>query len=101
MKCRFYAILATRDAVSRPKPARQRHARLGPTLWRTPWLWLALVIGLFCVPLFLGLGRTDLENDESIYLFAVEVMVTHGDWLTPKSLPSETDPFLEKPPLKF
>ena len=70
-------------------------------LWRTPWLWIALVIILFCVPLFLGLGRTDLENDESIYSFAVEVMVQHGDWLTPKSLPSETDPFLEKPPLKF
>ena len=71
------------------------------TLWRTPWLWLALVITLFCVPLFLGLGRTDLENDESIYSFAVEVMVKDGDWLTPKSLPSQTDPFLEKPPLKF
>jgi 4-amino-4-deoxy-L-arabinose transferase-like glycosyltransferase len=71
------------------------------TLWRTPWLWLALVVTLFCVPLFLGLGRTDFENDESIYSFAVEVMVTHGDWLTPKSLPSDTDPFLEKPPLKF
>jgi 4-amino-4-deoxy-L-arabinose transferase-like glycosyltransferase len=70
-------------------------------LWRTPWLWLAIVITLFCVPLFLGLGRTDLENDESIYSFAVEVMVKHGDWLTPRSLPSETDPFLEKPPLKF
>jgi 4-amino-4-deoxy-L-arabinose transferase-like glycosyltransferase len=71
------------------------------TLWRTPWLWLALVITLFCVPLFLGLGRTDFENDESIYSFAAEVMVKHGDWLTPKSLPSETDPFLEKPPLKI
>lgn len=71
------------------------------TLWRTPWLWLALVIALFCVPLFLGLGRTDFENDESIYSFAAEVMVKDGDWLTPKSLPSETDPFLEKPPLKI
>jgi 4-amino-4-deoxy-L-arabinose transferase-like glycosyltransferase len=70
-------------------------------LWRTPWLWLALVITLFCVPLFFGLGRTDLENDESIYSFAVETMVKDGDWLTPKILPSETDPFFEKPPLKF
>jgi 4-amino-4-deoxy-L-arabinose transferase-like glycosyltransferase len=71
------------------------------TLWRTPWLWLALAIALFCVPLFFGLGRTDFENDESIYSFAAEVMVKDGDWLTPKSLPSETDPFLEKPPLKI
>jgi 4-amino-4-deoxy-L-arabinose transferase-like glycosyltransferase len=71
------------------------------TMWRTPWLWLALVIALFCVPLFLGLGRTDFENDESIYSFAAEVMAQHGDWLTPKSLPSDTDPFLEKPPLKI
>ena len=71
------------------------------TLWRTPWAWLALVIVLFCVPLFLGLGRTDFENDESIYSFAAEMMVKDGDWLTPKSAPSETDPFLEKPPLKI
>ena len=70
-------------------------------LWRTPWLWLALVVTLFCVPLFLGLGRTDFENDESIYSFAAEMMVKDGDWLTPKSAPSETDPFLEKPPLKI
>ena len=70
-------------------------------LWRTPWLWIALVIVLFCVPLFMGLGRTDLENDESIYSFAAEVMAQHGDWLKPRSLPSDTDPFLEKPPLKF
>ncbi|HVQ41723.1 MAG TPA: glycosyltransferase family 39 protein [Vicinamibacterales bacterium] len=71
------------------------------TLWRTPWLWLALVITLFSVPLFFGLGRTDFENDEAIYSFAAEVMVKDGDWLTPKSAPSETDAFLEKPPLKI
>ena len=71
------------------------------TLWRTPWLWLALVITLFCVPLFSGLGGLDNENDESIYSFSVETMLKDGDWLTPKSSPSETDAFLEKPPLKF
>ena len=88
-----------------PSAGPSQHAADTPawvlTLWRTPWLWIALVIVLFCVPLFMGLGRTDLENDESIYSFAAEVMAQHGDWLTPRSLPSETDPFLEPPPLKF
>lgn len=70
-------------------------------LWRAPWLWIALVIVLFCVPLFMGLGQTDFENDEAIYSFAAEMMVKDGDWLTPKSAPSETDSFLEKPPLKI
>jgi 4-amino-4-deoxy-L-arabinose transferase-like glycosyltransferase len=62
---------------------------------------LVTVIGAFCVPLFLALDRQQLENDEAIYSFAVDVMVEHGDWLTPKSIPSETAAFLEKPPLKF
>ncbi len=69
--------------------------------WRTPWLWLALIVPLVCVPLFLGLGDTDLDNDETIYSFAVETMLKDGDWVTPKSIPSETSAFLEKPPLKF
>ena len=63
--------------------------------------WLALVVLLFCLPLFVGLGRTDMENDEAIYSFAADVIVASGDWLTPKSSPWETAPFLEKPPLKF
>ena len=71
------------------------------TLWRTPWLGLVVVITLFCVPLFYNLGGIDNENDESIYSFSVEAMLKDGDWLTPKSPPSDTDPFLEKPPLKF
>ena len=70
-------------------------------LWTTPWLWLAFVIPLFCAPLFIGLDRTDLDNDEAIYSFVVETMLKDGDWLTPKSIPSESRPFLEKPPLKF
>ena len=70
-------------------------------LWETPWLWLALVIALFCVPLFIGLDNTDLDSDEAIYSFAVETMLEDGDWLTPKSIPSGTSAFLEKPPLKF
>ena len=31
--------------------------------------WLALVLALFCLPLFVGLGRADIENDEAIYSF--------------------------------
>ena len=65
------------------------------------WLWAGLVVILFCRPLFVGLGRTDLGNDESIYSFAVDRILETGDWLTPRSSPSETEAFLEKPPLKF
>jgi 4-amino-4-deoxy-L-arabinose transferase-like glycosyltransferase len=68
---------------------------------RSSWVWAGLVIILFCRPLFVGLGRTDLGNDESIYSFAVDRILETGDWLTPRSSPSETEPFLEKPPLKF
>ncbi|HUR33363.1 MAG TPA: glycosyltransferase family 39 protein [Vicinamibacterales bacterium] len=64
-------------------------------------LWLALIVAGFCLPLFIGLGRADLETDEAIYSFAVDRIVEIGDWLEPKSSPSETDIFLEKPPLKF
>jgi 4-amino-4-deoxy-L-arabinose transferase-like glycosyltransferase len=70
-------------------------------LWRSPWPWMAIVLVFFCVPLFSGLDHTDLENDEAIYAFAVETMLEDGDWLTPKSIPSKTSAFLEKPPLKF
>jgi 4-amino-4-deoxy-L-arabinose transferase-like glycosyltransferase len=64
-------------------------------------LWLALILVAFCLPLFVGLGRPDLETDEAIYSFAVDRILEAGDWLEPKSSPSETDVFLEKPPLKF
>ena len=70
-------------------------------VWRAPWLWMALVVVLFCVPLFTGLDRRDFDNDEAIYSFSVDVMLKSGDWLTPRMIPSETFPFLEKPPLKF
>ena len=70
-------------------------------VWRAPWVWAAIVIVLFCVPLFVGLDRQDFDNDESIYSFSVDVMLKSGDWLTPRLIPSETFPFLEKPPLKF
>ncbi|HEX2452312.1 MAG TPA: hypothetical protein VHI99_01325 [Vicinamibacterales bacterium] len=64
-------------------------------------LWLVLVIAAFCVPLFLGLGRTDLENDEAIYSFAVDEILASGDWLNPRLSPDTNNVFLEKPPLKF
>ena len=63
--------------------------------------WLALVLVLFCLPLFLGLRSLDLETDEAIYSFAVDRILEVGEWLQPKSSPSETAVFLEKPPLKF
>jgi 4-amino-4-deoxy-L-arabinose transferase-like glycosyltransferase len=63
--------------------------------------WLALVLLAFCLPLFVGLGVPDLETDEAIYSFAVDEIVKDGNWLEPKSSPSTTTVFLEKPPLKF
>lgn len=64
-------------------------------------LTLALVLAAFCVPLFIGLGVADLANDEAIYSFAVESILTTGDWLSPRSSPNLEIEFLEKPPLKF
>ena len=69
--------------------------------WDAPWLWMAIVALFFCLPLFGGLGDVDMENDEALYSFSVETMLTAGDWLTPKTMLSDTLPFLEKPPLKF
>ena len=60
-----------------------------------------MTLVLFGLPLFIGLGVADAENDESIYSFAVEEMLANGDWLTPRAIPDSTLPFLEKPPLKF
>jgi hypothetical protein len=64
-------------------------------------IWLAAVIIAFCLPLFVGLGRTDMENDEAIYSYAVDRILATGDWLNPPLSPFEETTFLEKPPLKF
>ena len=64
-------------------------------------LWLLFVVLAFCLPLFFGLGRTDLANDEAIYSYAVESILETGDWLSPRSSPNEHIVFFEKPPLKF
>ncbi|MCC7181002.1 MAG: hypothetical protein IT177_21665 [Acidobacteria bacterium] len=60
----------------------------------------AAILVACCLPLFLGLDRQDIENDESIYTYAALRMAETGDWLTPRYV--DTDGlFLEKPPLKF
>lgn len=64
-------------------------------------LWLALVVVLFCLPLFVRLGEKDLNNDEAIYSYAVDSILETGDWLNPRLSPSPDTPFVEKPPLKF
>jgi 4-amino-4-deoxy-L-arabinose transferase-like glycosyltransferase len=64
-------------------------------------LWLAVIVAAFALPLFVGLGRTDMENDEAIYSYAVDGILARGDWLNPLSSPHESSVFLEKPPLKF
>ena len=52
--------------------------------WRLPAepvltrLLAAAVVVFFCIPLFFGLGRADLENDEPIYSYAVEQMLRNG-----------------------
>jgi len=55
---------------------------------------------VFGVPLFLGLGAADMQNDESIYSYAAQRILETGDWLLPRTIPDDF-PFLEKPPLKF
>jgi 4-amino-4-deoxy-L-arabinose transferase-like glycosyltransferase len=68
--------------------------------WK-PALVLFLVALVFCAPLFSNLGGGDLENDEAIYSYAVESILATGDWLNPRSAPSDDVVFVEKPPLKF
>jgi 4-amino-4-deoxy-L-arabinose transferase-like glycosyltransferase len=64
-------------------------------------LWLTVILVAFCVPLFVGLNRTDMENDEAIYSYAVDSILSSGDWLNPILSPFTNTTFLEKPPLKF
>ena len=62
---------------------------------------LLLVLVACGLPLFIGLGHTDLGNDEAIYSYAAESILITGDWLSPRSSPNLHIIFLEKPPLKF
>ena len=63
--------------------------------------WLTAVFLFFCLPLFVNLGHSDLDNDEAIYSYAVDRMAASGDWLVPRMIATQDGPFLEKPPLKF
>lgn len=65
-----------------------------------PALGLLLVLLLFCVPLFVHLGKVDMENDESGYSYAVDRILETHNWMTPRSSPDDND-FVEKPPLMF
>jgi 4-amino-4-deoxy-L-arabinose transferase-like glycosyltransferase len=58
------------------------------------------VVALFSIPLFRGLDRWDLQNDEAIYSYAVDRMIDGAGWGTPRSSPYDGT-FLEKPPLKL
>jgi 4-amino-4-deoxy-L-arabinose transferase-like glycosyltransferase len=78
---------------------------------RAKRLAVLAVVVVFGLPLFLGLGRIDLRNDEAIYSYAVDSVLEKDTWLTPEISPDtagqgdphewEPAPFLEKPPLKF
>jgi 4-amino-4-deoxy-L-arabinose transferase-like glycosyltransferase len=61
---------------------------------------LILVVALFCLPLFIGLGVADLRGDEALYSYAVDRILESDEWLVPKASPSDYA-FVEKPPLKF
>jgi 4-amino-4-deoxy-L-arabinose transferase-like glycosyltransferase len=61
---------------------------------------LVIALAVFGLPLFAGLDRWDLENDEALYSYAVDRILETGEWLTPRILRGEA-PFLEKPPLKM
>ena len=63
--------------------------------------WPAVVLALFCLPLFIGLGKADLFGDEAIYSWGADYILTTGGWLIPRASPFPDRPFLEKPPLKF
>ncbi len=68
---------------------------------KTSWIWPTVIFALFCLPLFIGLGNTDLFGDEAIYAWGADRILETGEWLVPKSSPYPDRPFLEKPPLKF
>lgn len=85
-----------------------KETRTRQKTWTT--LGALVVVLLFGLPLFIGLGSVDLRNDEAIYSYAVDRILETDEWLTPESSPQTAyagdardryDPFLEKPPLKF
>jgi 4-amino-4-deoxy-L-arabinose transferase-like glycosyltransferase len=77
------------------------HSRILTASSRITWVGIGLIVVLFCAPLFVGLDRTDLGNDEALYSLVVDGIIKSGDWLTPRVGDSTADVFLEKPPLKY
>ena len=63
--------------------------------------WPAVILALFCLPLFVDLGHADLFGDEAIYSWGADYILKTGEWLIPVVSPYPDRPFLEKPPLKF
>ena len=51
-----------------------------------------VVVLLFGLPLFIGLGSEDLHNDEAIYSYAVDRILKTGEWLTLESSPQTAFP---------
>ena len=83
--CTTVAILSPTETWTRiPARLTDESADWVQIIWRGPWVWMALVVVFFCVPLFIGSNRTDVENDEAGYSFSVEKMLETGDWLTPR-----------------
>ena len=79
-------------------PGLQSHVTSCERLKRlSPVLILAVFGGL----LFIGLGATDVGDDEAIYSYAVDSILETGQWLAPKSSPDDDITFVEKPHLKF
>ena len=98
----YVSVAGNRSA----SPTREIRAR--QKAWTV--LGTLVVVLLFGLPLFIGLGSEDLYNDEAIYSYAVDRILETGEWLTPESSPqtalpgdpgNRKDLFFEKPPLKF
>lgn len=67
---------------------------------RSTAMLAAAITFVLSVPLFVGLDRQDIRNDEAIYTYASQRIVETGDWLTPRYVATD-GLFVEKPPLKF
>ena len=100
---RWYGSIVGDRSASRTGETRARQKT-----WTV--LGALIVVLLFGLPLFIGLGSEDLQNDEAIYSYAVDRILETGEWLTPESSPQAVFPgdpgdrrdlFFEKPPLKF
>ena len=100
---RWYTSIAGQRWASLTRETRTR---------QKTWTMLGalVVVLLFGLPLFIGLGSEDLHNDEAIYSYAVDRILETDEWLTPESSPQTAFPgdprdrpeaFFEKPPLKF